>query len=178
MVSRRQVLAGVCLALTGATGCTEIREAVTADTTERTEATDSTEETVANDETTKKTNEGAEFRVTVTGETGEVELITGADVASVGEVEEARNSDGYWIPVTLTDEGTEALADGLEQVGAFEDPENHEIRSYFEGELLYEATLGPGLADAIESGEWNGEFLFTVSDRETAEEVKDALEKS
>lgn len=170
MVSRREVLAAGCLVLAGGTGCTEIRETIAADTT--------TEGAETGDETTGTADDTSEFRIAVTDDDGEVELVTGADVASVGEVEQARNSDGYRIPVTLTDEGTESFADGLERVGAFEDPKDHKIRSYFEGELLYEATLGPGLADAIESGEWSGEFLFHVSDRETAEKVKDALERS
>jgi len=51
-------------------------------------------------------------------------------------------------------------------------------KPYFEGELLTEATLGPGLASEIESGEWSGEFLFRVSKREAAEEVKKALDGS
>jgi hypothetical protein len=175
MVSRRQVLAAGCLALAGTAGCTEIREAITADST--TKGTETTEATQPGDETTVTTDDDSEFRIAVTDDDSEeVELVTGEDVASVGEVEQARSGDGYRIPVTLTDEGTAAFADGLESVGAFEDPESHRIRTYFESERLYEAKLGPGLADAIESGEWDGSFLLHVTDRETAEDVKDALE--
>ena len=48
-------------------------------------------------------------------------------------------------------------------------------KPYFEGELLTEATLGPGLASEIQSGEWSGEFLFRVSERAAVEEVRGAL---
>jgi hypothetical protein len=50
MASRRQVLAGACLALTGAAGCAEIRETIAAETTtERTGATENTERTETTD---------------------------------------------------------------------------------------------------------------------------------
>jgi hypothetical protein len=184
MVSRRQVLAAGCLALAGGAGCSKIRDALADDTTSdetETATSDATGTSEAETESREETTETdaadpSEFRITVTDGDEEVELVTGEDVASVGEVEQARSGDGYRIPVTLTDEGTAAFADGLESVGAFEDPESHRIRTYFESERLYEAKLGPGLADAIESGEWDGSFLLHVTDRETAEDVKDALE--
>jgi hypothetical protein len=177
MVSRRQVLAAGCLALASGAGCSEVRDALADDTTgDATETTTSDATETSEDATDTDTADVSEFRITVTDGDEEIELVTGTDVASVGEVEETRSGDGYRTPVTLTDEGTAAFADGLEEVGAFEDPESHRIRTYFEGELLYEATLGPGLADAIESGEWDGEFLLQVSDRETAEKLKTALE--
>ncbi len=199
MPSRRRLLAAGCLALAGGSGCAQVRRAVSAG--------DGGSETTADDETTAEeettggatTDDGAttdaetetktsaaspeEFRIAVTdGESGEdgddeAELVTGADVASVGEVEQARGG-GYQLAIELTDEGTAAFADGLESVGAFENPTAHTIRTYFEGEMLTEATLGPGLADEIESSEWSGEFLFQVSERDAAEEVKAALDGS
>ncbi|WP_256468557.1 hypothetical protein [Halorussus gelatinilyticus] len=42
--------------------------------------------------------------------------------------------------------------------------------------MLYEATIAPGLADAMASGGWSGEFLFNTTKRSTAEEVKKALD--
>lgn len=178
MVSRRQVLAGGCLALTGSGGCSQIRDAVTDDATDGGETSDDDTTDVAetNDDTTETTADADEFRITVTDADREIELVTGADVASVGEVAESRTGDGYRLPITLTDAGTDAFASGLEQAGAFTDPQSHRIRTYFEGERLYEAKLGPGLADAIESGEWGGEFLLTTTDREKARELKEALE--
>jgi hypothetical protein len=188
MPSRRQVLASGCLALAGGgAGCNRIRDAVeTGESDDGTTdgaptATDGASTTTdgaptATDGTaTTTTGEASAFRVAVTDGDREVELFTGAAVTSVGEVESARTG-GYRLPMALTDAGTEAFTDGLDRVGALDDPQSHQIRTYFEGELLYEATLGPGLADAIESGEFDGRFVFSVSDRETAEEVKAALE--
>ncbi|PSP56325.1 hypothetical protein BRC82_02195 [Halobacteriales archaeon QS_1_67_19] len=44
-----------------------------------------------------------------------------------------------------------------------------------DGERIHEAGIGPGLADAIESGEWDGSFVLRVSDREAAEQMRAAL---
>ncbi|WP_158058092.1 preprotein translocase subunit SecD family protein [Halorussus halophilus] len=191
MPSRRQVLAAGSLALAGSAGClggSTIGIGGTDDTTDSSEtvATSTVDQTTAASEATtadetslaSATSADADaFRIVVVDSDDEVQLVTGVDVASVGEIESASNGSGYRLPFRLTDDGTTAFADGLEQVGAFDNPEDHQIRTYFEAELLYEAELGPGLADEIESGEWNGEFLFTVSERQTAESVKAALKK-
>lgn len=195
MPSRRRVLAVGGLALAGGAGCVgesatsgagsaadatatdtdraTTTDATTADGTTTTDAT-ATDDATEPGETTASDASGLRIAVADDGE--EVELATGDDVATVGEVGSSPRLDGYRLPLTLTDEGTETFLDGLERVGAFENPESHRIRTYFEGELLYEARLGRELADAMESGEWDGQFLFNVSDRETAEEVKAALE--
>ncbi len=115
------------------------------------------------------------FRIAVTSDDGEVVLVTGADVATVGEVGRARTGDAYRLPVTLTDEGTAAFADEIERVGALDDPDAHRLRTYFRGELLSEAGLGHDLADAVKTGDWAGEFLFHVTARETAARVRTAL---
>ncbi|WP_135852109.1 preprotein translocase subunit SecD family protein [Halorussus salinus] len=191
MPSRRQVLAAGCLALVGSSGCAQIRRAVSAgdaggEATTDDESTADSETTDTGTETKTSAASPEEFRIAVAdGESeengkseegdDETELVTGADVASVGEVEQARGG-GYQLAVELTDEGTAAFADGLESVGAFETPTAHVIRTYFEGEMLTEATLGPGLASEIESGEWSGEFLFRVSERAAVEEVRAALD--
>lgn len=188
MPSRRRVLAVGGLALAGGAGC--VGDSATSGVGSADDATNTTTAggTTATDETTttddRQTTETGEttasdasgLRITVADGGEEVELVTGDDVATVGEVESSARLDGYQLPLTLTDEGTEAFLDGLERVGAFEDPERHRIRTYFGGELLYEARLGLELADAMESGEWDGSLLFSVSDREKAEEVKAALE--
>ena len=177
MPSRRQVLAAGCLALAGGgAGCSQVRDAVAAanggdaggETTGDTTTSDAAERTTTSDVT-------GEFRIVVTdGDGGEVELVTGADVATVGEVDQARTG-AYRLAMTLTDDGTAAFADGLERVGALDDPDSHRIRTYFRDELLYEARLGKDLAHAMETGDWGGEFLFRVTEREKAEEVRAAL---
>lgn len=176
MPSRRQVLAAGCLAVAGGAGCSQIRDAVETERGDGTETggtDDATQTGNATEETTVA--EADDLRITVTDGDDEVELATGRDVATVGDVQASRQGDGYWVPVTLTAEGTDAFADRLEQVGAFDDPDAHQIRTYFEGEMLYEATLGHDLIDAMETGKWDGSFLLTVTDRETAEQVRDAL---
>lgn len=185
MPSRRRVLAAGCLALTGGAGCTRMRSAVAAENAnDETDAADGTSADTtdgASDETTGATSTTSaatgKFRIAVAdGDGGEVELATGADVATVGEVRESHQS-GYYVPITLTDEGSAAFEAGLESVGALEAPDGHEIRTYFDGELLYSAHLGPDLAAAIEDGKWEGSFILQTSDRETAERLRDALVK-
>ena len=177
MPSRRQVLAAGCIALAGGAGCSQVRDAVAAangggagdETTGDATTSGATGRTTTSDAT-------GEFRIVVTdGDSGEVVLATGADVATVGDVEPARTGDAYRLAMTLTDEGTAAFADGLERVGALDDTDSHRIRTYFRDELLYEARLGKDLAHAMKTGEWDGEFLFHVTERETAESVRAAL---
>lgn len=182
--SRRRVLAAGCLALSGGAGCSRVRDAVAGDDTGD-DTTGASDGSATTEEAPTGTDDGAagttttdasEFRIAVTDDSGgEVELVTGADVKSVGEVRESRQGDGYHVPMTLTDEGAEEFAAGLESVGALDDPDGHEIRTYFDGELIYSARLGERLAAEIEGG-WSGEFLFRTSDRETARRVRDALE--
>jgi hypothetical protein len=182
MPSRRRLLAAGALALVGGAGClgdvsgTGSTDGSTADT-----ATDGGESTgpdaTADDESTgaDATATGERrVRITVTADGEERQLVTGADVATVGDVESARQG-GYRVAVTLTDAGTEAFAAGLERVGAFDDPSAHELRTYLDGERLTAATLAPGLAAEIESGEWDGRFLVLVDDRAEAERVRAAL---
>ena len=35
--------------------------------------------------------------------------------------------------------------------------------------------ISPGLAESIEAGEWNGEFVLTLEDRDSAQEVRAQL---
>lgn len=112
--------------------------------------------------------------ITVADGSEERTLVTGEDIATVGDVAQARQS-GYRVPVTLTDEGTSDFATGLERIGAFDDPSAHEIRTYLDGERLTTATLAPNLAAEIESGEWDGSFIVHVSERAEAERLHDAL---
>lgn len=112
---------------------------------------------------------------TVTDGDEEVELATVGDAESVGDVAQSRQV-GYHVPITLTDEGADAFAEGLETIGAFEDPSAHEVRTHLDGEVIYTAKLGSALAASIESGEWDADMLLVADSRETAEEMKGALE--
>lgn len=159
MPSRRQYLAASSLALVGGVGC--LGAASGGETTETvTEASGA--------------DTDGRIRITVSDGDGELDLATGDDVASVGDAEKSRRG-GYRVPVTLTDEGTETFADGLERAGAFDDPASHEIRTYLDGERVNAATLGNDLAAEMESGEWDGRFVVHVADRAAAERLGDAL---
>ncbi|WP_134669629.1 hypothetical protein [Halorussus marinus] len=177
--ARRRVLATGSLALVGGAGCLDyasVREAVDAGT----EPTDSETETADGGTETDSASEstvdgpGDRFRIAVSESDGERELLTGTDVASVGDVEQSRQG-GYQVRMTLTDDGAAAFTDGLERAGAFDDPGAHEIRTYLDGERVQTATLGRDLAAAMADGEWDGRLLVRVSDREAAERLRDAV---
>jgi len=173
--ARRQLLAASSLAFAGCAGCLDyasVREAVDAGT----DPTDS-EPTTGGDTEEVATTEAPNdrLRIAVSDGDGERDLVTGDDVASVGDVERSRQG-GYQVRVTLTDDGTAAFRDGLERAGAFDDPASREIRTYLDGDRVQTARLGNDLAAAMERGEWDGRLLVGLSDREAAERLKDALE--
>lgn len=162
MTSRREFLAAGTVAIGACAGCLDdprVAEIVDRSTTVRDTETDSANR----------------IRIAVSDGDGERDLVTGDDVASVGEAEKSRHG-GYRVPVTLTDDGTESFTGGLERVGAFDDPTAHEIRIYVDGERVNTATLGRDLADRMENGEWDGRFVVHVADREAAERLREALD--
>ncbi|WP_132057302.1 preprotein translocase subunit SecD family protein [Halorussus amylolyticus] len=183
MVSRRRVLALGCLALAGNVGCLgESNAGVSGDTASESDGStdDSTSETDHTgseaDETTSETDGATEFRITVTNGDETVELATTAGVASVGEIEQSPRGDDHRLPVVLTDEAADAFADGLDAIGAYEDPSAHEIHTHLGGERLNTAMLGADFAAAVEEGRWDGRFLAAFLDREEAEKLKETLE--
>ena len=113
-----------------------------------------------------------QIAVTHDGETRD--LVTGSAIETVGDVREGRTS-GYTLPVTLTERGATAFTTTLEQFGAFDEPSAYEITTSFRGERVTAATLGRSLAHAMESGDWDGSLVIGVSDRATAERLRDAL---
>lgn len=105
----------------------------------------------------------------------EVELITYGDVAAVGDVESVEGKKGYRLVIRLTDGGAEAFADGLDKIGAFQDPQAHELRAYLDGEVVYTATLSPNLAKAIKNDSWNGHIALYSDKKEDIEGIKEAI---
>lgn len=179
MPSRRQVLAASSLALVASAGC--LGDATPGGSTDAAAGDEETNGTAtqASDAGTETTDgaaaEGADrLRIAVTDGDGERDLATDADVATVGDVEQSRQG-GYQVVVALTDEATDAFADGLDAAGALDDPGDHEIRTYLDGERVYTAMLGRDLAAAMENGEWDGNLLVHCEDEERAEELRDAL---
>lgn len=188
--SRRTFLAASTLALVGGAGCTGDSTVIGAPSDNSGDAADdyensddgnenSSDESESGDGETDRAAASAEsddVLFTVSDGDEEVELATYGDVATVGEIETSKRLDGYHLPMTLTDDGADAFADGLDAIGAFEDPTAHEISTHFDGGVIYTATLGPDLAAAIEEGDWDGEMLVQFEDREIADEMRAALD--
>lgn len=171
MVPRRRFLVASSLAVGGGSGCLgNLPGGETTDTGSPTSGAD----TESSATTTSPTDSGSQVQITASNDDEEINLVTGDDVETVGEIERSRQS-GYQLPVTLTDDGAEAFTSGLEQIGAFDDPSAHEIRTYLDGERITTATLGQELAAEIEAGEWDGRLLIHLSNRAELERLRDAL---
>ena len=98
----------------------------------------------------------SETMVAISDGDREIEAITYDQVESVGEIRESQHIDGYQVPVELSDDGVESFTEALETAGAFEAPEDCEIRQYLDEELVNSAALGPNLAEAVEEGKFDG----------------------
>lgn len=174
MPSRRTFLAASTLSLVGGAGCIGDSTVIGATDADGDNA-DGTDDNSDGNESDDASADGDDVLFTVSDGDEEVELATHGDVATVGEIETSERLGGYHLRMTLTDDGADAFADGLDAIGAFEDPTAHEISTHLNGEVIYTATLGPDLAAAIEEGDWDGEMLAQFDDRETADEMRAAL---
>lgn len=112
--------------------------------------------------------------LTVTDGDSEVDLLTVGDIDETGAVDES-SSGAYVVPVELTPEGETGFEETLADVGALENPEAHEILTYLDGEVVFTASIAPGLADAVESGDWGGEFRLAVEAEATARRLRQRL---
>lgn len=112
---------------------------------------------------------GIEFRVAMDG--SERALVGTGAIKSI----ESTDSKPPGVFLTLTDEGRERFASGLEAAGALENPNDASVRVYHGEDRIFDGSLERGLADMIESGEWPGEFELSVEDATKAEEVVAAV---
>ncbi|GAB7093892.1 hypothetical protein JCM30237_10440 [Halolamina litorea] len=115
------------------------------------------------------------FEVTVEGGESTTPLIGAGDIASVSEPSESERSDAYLIPFTLTDEARARVSEALVEVGALNAPDRHPLVARYDGETVWEGPLSRGLAASIRSGDWTGEFVISVADETTANEIAAAL---
>lgn len=136
--------------------------------------TDTTEPTESPDGTAPPTLAPDTVLLTVTDGEEEVDLLTVGDIAATGPVDESP-SGAYIVPVELTAEGETGFEETLAEVGALENPEAHEIRTYLDGETVFTARIAPGFADAVESGDWEGEFRLAVEEEATARRLRRRL---
>lgn len=175
MLSRRQVLAAGAISVLTTAGCSSSEPTGGSNGTERsTTRSDTQNEPTRRTQGTDDSRDGRRLQVTVAHGDKERDLFTGDAVESVGDVRQAESS-GYVVPITLTDQGSTAVTDTLDEAGAFETPSEYTIVTYLGGERLTAATLGESLASVMEAGEWEGSLVVGVADRATAEEVQVAL---
>lgn len=116
-----------------------------------------------------------------------VTLLSNGDFASIGGVRD--RSGLFSIPVTLSDRAAEQFADRLvdlgftsEGVNACEsqdptDPEGYCLVQSLDDESVYAAGISPGLAQAIENGDFaaQAQFRLVASDEQTATRTRLAL---
>jgi hypothetical protein len=186
MPSRRQVLAALASGMTtGVAGCsTGIRSTATSNST-TIAASDSTTDgtavaasssphpsTPTTPTTTGTPGPDGGFRLVLvdTATDTTTELVTGNHVSSAGEVRDTR--DGYGVPLSLTDAGTTRFAEAFRAADVAAEASAHEIRLVVDAEEQSTFGVAPGLAHAIQSGDWDGELLVQVGDRATAERLR------
>ncbi|AHG05210.1 hypothetical protein HALDL1_06540 [Halobacterium sp. DL1] len=117
---------------------------------------------------------------------GEMVEQTVVSPSGVETVSESREGQTDWqVPVTLTDSAAASFAETLVDAGftgegvqsceadAERNDEGYCLLTVVDGNVVSAYGLGPGLADAIESGsfESNPQFLFMVQNETTAERV-------
>jgi hypothetical protein len=100
-------------------------------------------------------------------------LFDGADVATVGDVQDARGA--YALPVTLTDDATGSVRETFDEAGVPDDPDAFEVVLRFEGEATGRFAISPGFAEEIDGGEWDGAFRLTFQNEQQAHDVRQAL---
>ena len=163
MPSRRQVLqATASVSIVGIAGCTDVTRL----------------DFLESEQTTVVQNDDS-VAIAVTDGDEEIPLVTYGQIRSAGEVREAQfGQDGYSLPVELSDGGLESFTEGLESAGALDAPEDHEILTYVDGEVVSRAALAPNLADHIETGDWAGEFVLLFEDRDHAGWIQERIQDS
>lgn len=170
MPSRRQLLGTLpALALAGCVG----RDGSGSPTPD-TDGTDSPTSTGTATPTAAPTLAPDTVLLTVTDGDAEVDLLSVGGIAETGPVDESRGG-AYVVPVELTAEGETGFEETLAEVGALENPEAHQIRTYLDGEVVFTASIAPGLADAVESGDWGGEFRLALEAEADARRLRRRL---
>lgn len=193
MISRRRALLACSLGIVGAAGCLADEPELDPDETAATE--DGTDESAGSEDgsTAPEDEEPVavdpEAPLVTTRERDladgderdagdELVLATYGDVATVSEIEESYRRPGYEVAIEFTAPAAEAFVDRLESVGALEEPQERELFLYLEGERFDSHRLGPSLADAMRSGDWDGEFLIPADDRATLETFRAQFESA
>ncbi|WP_439026249.1 hypothetical protein [Haloarchaeobius sp. DT45] len=114
-------------------------------------------------------------------------LVTAADVAAVGAVEEQHGM--YRVPVTLTADAGSSVASTLVEQGftsegvsscrwqTTEDDTGYCLLTVVDGEVTFAASLAPELASAMESGDFEDDpqFVLAAQSKEKAQTIATQL---
>jgi preprotein translocase subunit SecD len=122
----------------------------------------------------------------------DVTVLTNEDVANVGAVQAGRAAP--YVPVTVTSSAAANFSSSLVAFGftgegvancptdaATADPANASgycLYTVHDGDVVYAAGMSAGLADAIESGEWEQDpaFVMTAANESAAQELRAHLQ--
>lgn len=99
-----------------------------------------------------------------------------ARVIDVLDADENNGTDA--VGVELTDEGEDSFYDGLEELGAADDPDEIELYTYLDGEVVFTTGITAALAERPDPEADSSMFRILAPDRETAEELEEALENA
>ena len=80
-----------------------------------------------------------------------------------------------YLPLTLTDEGVDTVADTATATDLQDHHEEMEVVPVVDDEELNRFHLAPELAESITQGDWEGRLQMTFDERERAERVRDVL---
>ena len=131
-------------------------------------------------------NTTIEFVAEYPGEGGQTNatLAADSDIAAVGEPQQGQ-ATGWRVPVTLSENGTQAFSETLVETGFLEDGiqqcrdadagNRYCLVVYFEGEVVQTAGLGPRLAQTISDGDFNGQFTVGARNETQAQRIFQAL---
>ena len=114
-------------------------------------------------------------------------VLTQEDIANVGPVQEPnRGTPAPHVPIALTEDGAQRFADAMRQYGFTSSqgvsacgqgiPRDQEycLVTVLDGEPVYDASMGPDLAQGIESGSFvqDQSFVITAQDRANASQLR------
>ena len=154
--SRRQLLSAIG-AMVALSGCSA--SGIDSETTETPSAASASNQSIS---------DAIEARLL--GPAADQLLFDGSAIARVGEVTETQ--EGVQLPIELTDAGTTAVVETFREANVAATPAEFEIQLLDGGEEFNRFTVSGGLASAVESGDWDGAFVMSLTDVATAERVR------
>ncbi|MFP8952858.1 hypothetical protein ACLI4Z_07800 [Natrialbaceae archaeon A-arb3/5] len=107
----------------------------------------------------------------------ELVLATYGDVVDHSDVTFDEHHGHYYVPITFSAAAADEFVATLESIDAFEAPEEQQITTYAGDDAIDTYSLGPSLADAMESGDWNGSFQLMSNEESELDELVAALEE-